>query len=410
MLVLVQQGVIIGKLTISIGTTGAASRDYDDGDGDHVERIPVSPAKTTTTSMHAGAAADLDDTAASTGQPPRYSGDPKSSALLFFFCPGGGPTTVSFVEQSVMSSRAAGWTRRHIVIIDTSPDTHCYHGSEFLRNEVGYVYPTVPTDLTFAMMHNVAWRLAQRWGFPHYFWQHADVFITSEGENEVFAAKAMRIVADETPPDWGQVHFAYDLFTCYRTEAVAKVRWDQGIHHYLGDCDFHIRIQFAGYKIIQSFAGIVLHMKALLPEPIRDVKSHSMEYYKERGAFETRPIKLNRVKHSTNPNKVNSLSTAKAKLDVQGVKDVSNNSTENKYRLASEASNEYYRLKWGSHHCNWNPGKIETIGSEYPAFDINNASMSHRHKFLPQDSRGEQSVQKGRVLVTASISRGKLTR
>ena len=220
--------------------------------------------------------ADLDT--ARTGQPPRYSGDPKTSALLFFFCPDGGPTTVSFVEQSVSSSRAAGFERQHIVIIDTSPDTHCYYGSEFLRKEVGYVYPTIPTELTFAMMHNVAWRLAQKWQFPHYFWQHADVFITSEGENEQFATKAMRIVADELPPDWGQVHFGYDLFACYKTEAVAIVRWDQGIQHYLGDCDFQIRLQFAGYKIVQSFAGIVLHMKALLPEPVVDIKSHSMEY------------------------------------------------------------------------------------------------------------------------------------
>ena len=147
-------------------------------------------------------------------------------------------------------------------------------------------------------------------------------------------------------------------------------------------------------------------MKALLPRPIGDIKSHSMEYYKEQGAFETRPIKMNRAKHSTNP-KLNRLSFAKPKLDVQGVKDISNNATETKYRLASEASNEYYNLKWGSQHCNWNSGKIEFIGSEYPVFDINNASMSHRHDFLPQKSRGEVPIQKKSVRVRASINRGK---
>ena len=213
-LVMVQQGFIMGKLTISIG--GAGSANIDDA-SDDARRIPQAKATVD---------ADFDT---GTGQPPQYSGDPKRSALLFFFCPGGGDTTVAFVEQSVMSSRAAGFERQHIVIIDTSPDTHCYHGSDFLRREVGYVYPTIPTDLTFSMMQNVAWRLAQRWGFPHYFWQHADVFITDEGENEKFATKAIRMVADETPPDWGIVHFGYDLFACYKTEAVEKVRWDQGI-------------------------------------------------------------------------------------------------------------------------------------------------------------------------------------
>jgi len=404
-LVVVQQGFIMGKLTISIGGGGGVRVGAGLGGDDHGD---AEAAKVAAEASHTVLPAEFDT---GTGTPPRYTGDPKTSAVLFFFCPGGGDddnSTVRFVEQSVMSSRAAGFERHHIVVIDTSPDTHCYHRSAFLRREVGYVYPTIPTDLTFAMLHNVAWRLADRWGFPHYFWQHADVFITHEGETEAFATKAMRVVADETPPDWGMVHFAYDLFACYKTEAVAKVRWDQGIHHYLADCDFHIRIQFAGYSIIQSFAGIVLHMKALLPEPVSEIKSYSMEYYKEHGAFETRPVKLNRIKHSTNPNgKIGLLTKTKPRLDVQGVKDISNNATETKYRLASEASNEYYRLKWGSHHCNWNPGKIETIGRAFPAFDINDASTSHRRASRPANFVNEQSaLQKGKIRIKTSISRG----
>ena len=394
-LILIQQILLMGKLSLSIDDTSGNRSAIDSSQDVSLATPPEAAAKTSTTTSSTTFTA----TNTNTGTPPRYRGNAKSDALLFLFCPGGN-TTVRFVEQSVLSSRAAGFTKEHIVVIDTSPSTHCYNDSEFLRAEVGYVYPTVPSELTFAMMQNVAWNLAQRWGFPHYFWQHADVVITHEGENEVFATKAMRIV-HAAPSDWGQVQFGYDLFAAYKTEAVAKVRWDQGISHYLADCDFHIRIQFAGYRILSSYAGIVLHIKTLLPSPLPEIKSYSLDWYKERGAFETRPIKKNRLKHTTNPNPgINR--KAKVKLDFRGVKDVSLNATQARYDFEHEAAEKYYMSKWGSLNCDWNPGKIEFIPEEFPRFDINDAAgerkipppIQQRQRRIQE---AQTSIQTGRV-------------
>ena len=288
--------------------------------------------------------------ATGTGTPPRYTGDLTTSTVLFFFCPGGNDETVRFVEQAVMSGRAAGFRREDVVIIDTSHNTHCYYHSEFVRREVGYVHPTNPTDLTFSMLQNTAWRLAQRWGFPYYFWQHADVVITDVGENETFASKAVRFVNEEMPDDWAVVHFAYDLVTAFKTEAVARVRWDQGINHYPGDCDFYIRVQFAGYQILKRFAGIALHIKNLLPQPILAIERHSMGWYKERGAFEPAHMVKIRTQYSTNPNASNEMVTERDIKGVQvglGVRDDSTNATATRYRLVSDASLEYYLLIWG---------------------------------------------------------------
>lgn len=323
--------------------------------------------------------------ATGTGTPPRYTGDPRTSTVLFFFCPGGNDETVRFVEQAVMSGRAAGFRREDVVIIDTSHNTHCYYHSEFVRREVGYVHPTNPTDLTFSMLQNTAWRLAQRWGFPYYFWQHADVVITDVGENETFASKAVRLVNEGVPDDWAVVHFAYDLVTAFKTEAVARVRWDQAINHYPGDCDFYIRVQFAGYQILKRFAGIALHIKNLLPQPILAIERHSMGWYKERGAFEPAHMVKIRTQYSTNPNASNEMVTERDIKGVQvglGVRDDSTNATATRYRLESDASMEYYLLKWGpTTGCKRLPHQIGLIGPQYPAFDINDASKLHRHEF-----------------------------
>mmetsp|Transcript_32825 Transcript_32825/g.72384 ORF Transcript_32825/g.72384 Transcript_32825/m.72384 type:complete len:222 (-) Transcript_32825:3-668(-) len=199
LLILVQQLLLMGKLSLSVDGIGGSWSDVaSSADAILAGRGTAATTTTATTSAESSIITITDAAAAGGGAPPRYGGNAKTDALLFLFCPGGN-TTVRFVEQAVLSSRAAGFAKEHIVIIDTSPNTHCYSDSAFLRAEVGYVYPTIPSDMTFAMMQNVAWNLAQRWGFPYYFWQHADVVITHEGENEEFATKAMRIV-NVAPP------------------------------------------------------------------------------------------------------------------------------------------------------------------------------------------------------------------
>ena len=377
-LALIQQAYIIRRLSVFGGGGGAV--DLGSRASELLESIVASATTApTTNNAHSG----KESTA--TGTPPRYTGDPQTSIILFFFCPGGGNEAVGFVEQAVMSARAAGFQREHVVVIDTSHGTHCYHRSEFLRREAGYVYPTIPADLSFSMLQNVAWRLAQRLGFPYYFWQHADVVITDVGENETFASKAVRLVNEDTPDDWAVVHFAYDLFTAFKTEAVTKVRWDQGINHYPADCDFYIRIQFAGYQVLKRFAGIAMHIKNLLPEPILGIERHSMEWYKERGAFEPAHMVKIRNEYSTNPNASNEMVTERDIKGVQiglGVRDESSNATATRYRLETEAASEYYLLKWGpTTGCKRLPSQIGLIEPQYPAFDINDAAKSHRHEF-----------------------------
>ena len=91
-------------------------------------------------------------------------------------------------------------------------------------------------------------------------------------------------------------------------------------------------------------------------------------------------MKLNRLKHSTNPNAMG-VKSPKAKLDYQGVKDISSRAMDMRYQTENNATKKYYEEKWGSLHCNWNPGgKLESIGPEFPGFDINDAARPEKRR------------------------------
>lgn len=314
-------------------------------------------------------------------EPPRYgSGDAATDVVLFIFGPSG-DSSVTYVEQAVLSARTAGYSKRHIVIIDTSYDTHALR-STFLRNQTAYIHQTNPFDLTFSMLQNVAWQLAKEWGFPYYFWMHADVVITSAGETKSMFSRAIEEVdkVQRMPDPWGVLFFSYDWFAAYKTLCTETVRWDQGIPHYFADCDYYNRVQLAGYSVNRAWVGHVLHMRTLLGEDEgrherQQLMERPIEWWGERGAYQSKNMDIKRRMHSTAANKL-AVSATKGFESVGGVNDkqIGSNATVARYIENAKAGKAYKAQKYGDrlrgkNICGSSGAVVE------PLFDINEKSL-----------------------------------
>lgn len=277
------------------------------------------------------------------GSPARVTIGGNRGTALFFFCPSG-DDSVRFVEQAVVSARAAGWAANELVVLDTS-----YAGqaqtSRFLQGNTGLIYQTTPTGLTFSMLQNVAMELATQSGLQFYFWQHADVVIVSD-DKDTFASQAFEH-AKRAPNDWGVLFFAYDWFAAFKTRAVRKVPWDQGINHYFSDCDFYHRTRLAGYATYDRNAGFVMHKKTPLakgeaPQGL-EVLNLTVAWYKQRGAY--------------------SIGEPKPSVpgERRGVVD-SNAAGISRYKAEQQAAYSYAKQKWGTLNC--------SLTNQMPNFDI----------------------------------------
>lgn len=187
------------------------------------------------------------------------------------------------LEQCVVSYIAAGWPPSDIYVVENtgtmqsnqlnqlSPDNPFYLDYHYLTRTLGVNVLTAPTYLSFAQLQNffLYTSIVNHW--PQYFWSHMDVAVVTNEVYKPFSSLYMRAVdalrETANDPSWGIRFFAYDKLTLARTAAYSAVGgFDTFIPYYNTDCDFHFRINQAGFNVSDVHAGAVHDLGGTLPD------------------------------------------------------------------------------------------------------------------------------------------------
>jgi hypothetical protein len=86
-------------------------------------------------------------------------------------------------------------------------------------------------------------------GLPYFTWQHSDVWFEPRILDEF-----LHYVASRSGHDWGIIYTTHDLLAAYNTTALREIGgWDAlRFPWYFLDNDIAIRLQTAGYKLVQA--------------------------------------------------------------------------------------------------------------------------------------------------------------
>lgn len=185
--------------------------------------------------------------------------------------------------QAVVSYITAGWPPSHIYVIEnTGVQRSNQRGLLTLQNpfylnhkalkRLGVNIVMTPTLLSFAQLQNFYHAMSYDHEWPYYFWSHMDVVafsyenghenltssITEPGFKNLYelSLRAVQKTLDE--PRWGLKLFAYDHYSLVNAKMVEDIGgWDTFIPYYTTDCDYHGRVEIAGWTLEDALVGII---------------------------------------------------------------------------------------------------------------------------------------------------------
>jgi hypothetical protein len=178
------------------------------------------------------------------------------------------------LQQAVVSYLTAGWPAKDIYVVDNTGtmDSNTlglltlqnpfYVNYTRLKDSFGVNVVVTPTLLTFAQLQNFFLYTAITNGWENYWWSHMDSVAVSYEDRLPYESLHTRVLKDfaasKKPWNWALKFYAYDRLALVNVAAYKSVGgWDTHIPFYTTDCDFHQRIEMAGWKLPNVDVGMV---------------------------------------------------------------------------------------------------------------------------------------------------------